>query len=158
MIGAGFASQWKHYHLLGIELHPSGTFQIGQNSHGLEFTVSHYQPKANMCHYPQRTIRKQKNDGLFRAAAPSGASTGIYEANELRDNGHEFHGKGVLKAVNNVNKIIAPALIKKNLCVTEQKAIDEFIVKELDGTPNKSEFQVLVCRDLVDWLQNFIMS
>ncbi|CAH8825321.1 unnamed protein product [Trichobilharzia szidati] len=88
--------------------------------------------------YPTVEVDVITNKGLFRAAAPSGASTGIYEANELRDNGQEFLGKGVLKAVNNVNKIIAPALIKKNLCVTEQTAIDEFIVKELDGTPNKT--------------------
>ncbi|VDP85285.1 unnamed protein product [Echinostoma caproni] len=75
--------------------------------------------------------------GLFRAAVPSGASTGIYEANEMRDNAREYMGKGVMKAVNNVNKIIAPALIRKNLCVTEQQAIDEFMVNELDGTMNK---------------------
>ncbi|CAL8106106.1 unnamed protein product [Calicophoron daubneyi] len=78
------------------------------------------------------------NRGLFRAAVPSGASTGIYEANELRDAAKDFHGKGVMKAVNNINKIIAPALIRKNLCVTEQHAIDEFMVKELDGTANKT--------------------
>lgn len=76
--------------------------------------------------------------GLFRAAVPSGASTGAYEAIEMRDFGREYHGKGVMKAVNNINKIIAPALIRKNLCVTEQHAIDEFMVNELDGTANKT--------------------
>ena len=53
--------------------------------------------------------------GLFRAAVPSGASTGIYEALELRDGiKSEHHGKGVMKAVHNVNSIIAPALIGKD--------------------------------------------
>ena len=53
--------------------------------------------------------------GLFRASVPSGASTGIYEALELRDGTKsEYHGKGVLKAVKNVNSIIAPALIGKD--------------------------------------------
>lgn len=51
---------------------------------------------------------------MFRAAVPSGASTGIYEALELRDGDKaQYHGKSVKKAVNNVNSIIAPALIAK---------------------------------------------
>lgn len=50
---------------------------------------------------------------MFRAAVPSGASTGIYEALEMRDKGSEYHGKGVLKAVNNVNTVTAPALVGK---------------------------------------------
>lgn len=83
--------------------------------------------------------------GLFRAAVPSGASTGIYEANELRDSGKDYHGKSVTKAVGNINKIIAPALIKKNYCVTEQAAIDNFMVKELDGTVNKSQWEREQC-------------
>nr|ADU33223.1 enolase [Clonorchis sinensis] len=88
--------------------------------------------------YPTVEVDLVTRKGLFRAAVPSGASTGIHEANEMRDSGPEYHGKGVMKAVNNVNKIIAPALIKKNLCVTEQHAIDEFMVTELDGTKNKT--------------------
>ncbi|GBG72746.1 hypothetical protein CBR_g12313 [Chara braunii] len=76
------------------------------------------------------------SDGAqYRAAVPSGASTGIYEALELRDGGKDFMGKGVLKAVSNVNDIIAPALIGKD--VTEQTAIDKFMVEELDGTQNE---------------------
>lgn len=52
------------------------------------------------------------NLGLFRAAVPSGASTGIYEALELRDNDKSmYHGKSVLKAISNVNDIIAPKLV-----------------------------------------------
>ncbi|CAH0395281.1 unnamed protein product [Bemisia tabaci] len=77
--------------------------------------------------------------GLFRAAVPSGASTGIHEALELRDNNkNAYLGKGVSKAVENVNKIIAPELLKANLEVTNQKEIDEFLLK-LDGTENKSK-------------------
>lgn len=76
--------------------------------------------------------------GVFRAAVPSGASTGIYEALELRDKDPKVHhGKGVLTAVANINDKIAPALIAKNFQVTDQKAIDEFMLG-LDGTENKS--------------------
>lgn len=77
--------------------------------------------------------------GSFRAAVPSGASTGIYEALELRDQEkNNYHGRGVLKAVDNVNKIIGPELIKKNFEVTQQKDIDNFMLK-LDGTENKAK-------------------
>jgi enolase len=77
--------------------------------------------------------------GIFRAAVPSGASTGIYEALELRDNVKgEHHGKGVNTAVNNINNIIAPALIQKGLDVTKQKEVDDFLL-HLDGTENKSK-------------------
>ncbi|XP_026816002.1 enolase isoform X1 [Rhopalosiphum maidis] len=79
------------------------------------------------------------NGPVFRAAVPSGASTGIYEALELRDNDKaNYLGKGVNTAVNNINNIIAPALIKAGLIVTEQRAIDDIMLK-LDGTPNKSK-------------------
>jgi len=73
--------------------------------------------------------------GLFRAAVPSGASTGHYEALELRDNDKSrFLGKGVLKAVSHVNDIISPKLIGKS--VLKQEEIDNFMI-ELDGTENK---------------------
>ena len=77
-------------------------------------------------------------NGVFgRAAVPSGASTGETEALELRDGDKErYGGKGVLKAVENVNKIIAPAL--KGANVFEQRAIDMKMLK-LDGTPTKSK-------------------
>eukprot|EP01112_Ceratiomyxa_fruticulosa_P019268 TRINITY_DN6288_c0_g1_i1.p1 TRINITY_DN6288_c0_g1~~TRINITY_DN6288_c0_g1_i1.p1 ORF type:complete len:467 (+),score=114.16 TRINITY_DN6288_c0_g1_i1:1275-2675(+) len=66
--------------------------------------------------------------GLFRAAVPSGASTGIYEALELRDNDKsKFKGKGVQKAVTNVNTIFAPEVIGKD--PREQKAIDDLLLK-----------------------------
>ena len=71
---------------------------------------------------------------LFRAAVPSGASTGIYEALELRDGGAEYMGKGVKKAVANINTVIGPALEGKD--PTAQKALDDLMVQELDGTQN----------------------
>lgn len=77
--------------------------------------------------------------GTFRAAVPSGASTGIYEALELRDKDPErFLGKGVLKAIENVNSIIGPALIAKNIDVTKQAEVDQMML-DLDGTENKTK-------------------
>ena len=71
-----------------------------------------------------------------RAAVPSGASTGIHEAVELRDDDKKkYGGKGVLKAVKNVNEIIAPALLGYD--VADQTGIDEMMI--LDGTPNKGK-------------------
>ncbi len=69
------------------------------------------------------------------AAVPSGASTGKKEALELRDNDSKFLGKGVTKAVYNVNEEIAPRIIGMN--ALDQEAIDEFLI-EIDGTPNKA--------------------
>lgn len=77
--------------------------------------------------------------GTFRAGVPSGASTGVHEAVELRDGDKsQYLGKGVLKAVDHVNKVIAPELLKAGLAVTDQSAIDNFLIK-LDGTPNKGK-------------------
>ena len=70
-----------------------------------------------------------------RAAVPSGASTGEFEATELRDGGEAWNGKGVMKAVGNVNGDIAAALVGAR--ATEQGAIDRTLI-DLDGTPNKS--------------------
>lgn len=70
-----------------------------------------------------------------RAIVPSGASTGEHEAVELRDGGSRYLGKGVSKAVDNVNTIIAPAII--GMDATEQRAVD-FALIDLDGTENKS--------------------
>ena len=76
-------------------------------------------------------------DGAFgRAAVPSGASTGTFEALELRDGGTSYMGKGVLTAVKNVNEIIAPALI--GMDASQQTALDERMLA-LDGTPNKDK-------------------
>jgi enolase len=71
-----------------------------------------------------------------RASVPSGRSRGMHEAFELRDGGKRYHGKGVLKAVRNVNEILAPAL--KGMDVTKQREIDELMI-ELDGTEDKSK-------------------
>ena len=76
-----------------------------------------------------------ENGVLGRAAVPSGASTGEHEAVELRDGGNDFMGKGVLKAVSNVNDTIAQHII--GVSVFEQNAIDQVMI-DLDGTPNKS--------------------
>ena len=77
------------------------------------------------------------DNGIFgRASVPSGASTGSNEAIELRDGGAKFMGKGVLRAVNNVNTKIAKALIGLN--VWEQYKIDQIMI-ELDETENKSD-------------------
>lgn len=70
------------------------------------------------------------------AMVPSGASTGKFEAIELRDGGKRYHGKGVLQAVNSVNEVIAPALI--GMDVLKQQAIDYKMIS-LDGTNNKSK-------------------
>jgi len=77
-------------------------------------------------------------DGSFgRAAVPSGASTGAYEAVELRDGDEKrFLGKGVMKAVTNINTVIAPALLDAD--ALDQAGIDGRLI-ELDGTPNKSK-------------------
>ncbi|MBE6991630.1 MAG: phosphopyruvate hydratase [Ruminococcaceae bacterium] len=72
---------------------------------------------------------------MGRAMVPSGASTGIHEACELRDGGEAYMGKGVEKAVENVNSEIAEAIIGMN--VLDQAAIDAVMI-ELDGTPNKT--------------------
>lgn len=76
-----------------------------------------------------------ENGIVATAIVPSGASTGEREALELRDGGTRFHGKGVLKAVENVNKIIAPKLIGKN--VSKQAEIDSLMIA-LDGTEFKT--------------------
>jgi enolase len=76
-----------------------------------------------------------ENGVLGRAAVPSGASTGEHEAVELRDGGKAFMGKGVLKAVENVNTKIAEAIV--GISVFEQNLIDKMMI-ELDGTANKS--------------------
>ena len=76
------------------------------------------------------------DDGSWgRAAVPSGASTGTLEAHELRDGSKEFNGKGVTKAVENVNKIISEALIGQD--ASDQENIDSTLI-QLDGTSNKN--------------------
>mmetsp|Transcript_10742 Transcript_10742/g.25493 ORF Transcript_10742/g.25493 Transcript_10742/m.25493 type:complete len:480 (-) Transcript_10742:274-1713(-) len=74
--------------------------------------------------------------GSFSAIVPSGASTGIYEAVELRDGGDAWMGKGVTKAVANINDVIAPALLGKD--PTDQSGLDQ-LMRDLDGTENKGK-------------------
>jgi len=73
--------------------------------------------------------------GVFRASVPSGASTGVYEAIELRDKDPKrFEGKGVLKAVKNINELIRPALLEKKVC--NQRELDILMIEVLDATKN----------------------
>jgi enolase len=74
--------------------------------------------------------------GMFRASVPSGASTGAYEAVELRDGGDRYLGKGVLNAVANVQDILGPAVL--GMDPVDQQAIDDKML-DLDGTPNKAK-------------------
>ncbi|MDD3264817.1 MAG: phosphopyruvate hydratase, partial [Dehalococcoidales bacterium] len=86
---------------------------------------------------PTLEVEVTTTGGVFgRAMVPSGASTGKYEAVELRDDDPgRYKGKGVLKAVNNVNSILGPAL--EGISVISQQEIDARMI-EMDGTPNKS--------------------
>ena len=78
-----------------------------------------------------------EDGSMGRAAVPSGASTGVHEAVELRDGDKSrFGGKGTLKAVDNVNNVIAPAL--EGMDALDQVAIDRAMIA-LDGTPNKAK-------------------
>lgn len=98
------------------------------------------------------------NQVMGRAAVPSGASTGQFEAVELRDGGDRYCGKGVLNAVNNVNDIIADEIIGMN--ALDQVAIDEAMIA-LDGTPNKGKLganailgvSIAVARAAADYLE-----
>lgn len=76
------------------------------------------------------------NGAMGRAAVPSGASTGAHEAVELRDGGNRYGGKGVRKAIENVNEALAPELLGMN--ATDQVAIDK-LLRDIDGTPNKGK-------------------
>ncbi len=86
--------------------------------------------------YPTIETTIESKNLSVRAAVPSGASTGTHEAVELRDNNSEFKGKGVNKAIQNVNKTIAPKLIGLN--AYEQNNIDQLMI-DIDGTSNKSK-------------------
>ena len=85
---------------------------------------------------PTLEVEVVTSEGAFgRAAVPSGASTGVHEAVELRDGGDKWMGKGVSKAVDNVNNIISDELF--GFDVTEQRLIDQ-VMLDIDGTENKS--------------------
>ncbi|MCE7793101.1 phosphopyruvate hydratase [Salipaludibacillus sp. CUR1] len=86
---------------------------------------------------PTVEVEVHVESGAFgRAIVPSGASTGEYEAVELRDGGDAWMGKGVSKAVENVNEVIAPELV--GFDALDQLGIDQLMI-ELDGTPNKAK-------------------
>ncbi|MEK7104124.1 MAG: hypothetical protein AAB842_01835, partial [Patescibacteria group bacterium] len=76
----------------------------------------------------------ETDGGLFKASVPSGTSTGKYEAFELRDNEARFFGKGVLRAVKNIEEKIAKEVLSKDF--SSQKELDDFLIK-LDATENK---------------------
>lgn len=99
------------------------------NIHGRQILDSRGNPTVEVDVYTSTGI-------VGRASVPSGASTGIHEAVELRDqDAHTFLGKGVLKAVQNVNNILSEEL--NGYCVTDQVKIDHRMI-EIDGTPNKA--------------------
>lgn len=86
---------------------------------------------------PTVEVEVHVESGAFgRAIVPSGASTGEYEAVELRDGGDAWMGKGVTKAIENVNEVIAPEIVGYD--ALDQLGIDQLMI-ELDGTPNKSK-------------------
>jgi enolase len=85
---------------------------------------------------PTLEVELETDFGKFFASVPSGASRGKYEAVELRDGGKRYLGKGVKKAIENINEVIAKKL--RGLDVTKQKEIDQALI-ELDGTENKSK-------------------
>ncbi|CAI4481048.1 AVB_G0025490.mRNA.1.CDS.1 [Saccharomyces cerevisiae] len=88
---------------------------------------------------PTVEVELTTEKGVFRSIVPSGASTGVHEALEMRDEDKsKWMGKGVMNAVNNVNNVIAAAFVKANLDVKDQKAVDDFLLS-LDGTTNKSK-------------------
>lgn len=85
--------------------------------------------------FPTVEAELTTEEGTFRAIVPSGASTGKYEALELRDGGQRYNGKGVSKAVGHINNTIGPALIGQN--AEDQFALDKLLVQDLDGSRNE---------------------
>ncbi|HUZ15932.1 MAG TPA: phosphopyruvate hydratase, partial [Gaiellaceae bacterium] len=94
--------------------------------------ISHVHARQVLDSRGNPTVEVEVNGG--RAIVPSGASTGVHEAVELRDGGPAWGGKGVARAVANVNGEIADAI--RGLDVMDQEALDRRLI-ELDGTPNK---------------------
>jgi len=98
------------------------------NVHGREIIDSRGNPTVE--------VDITTSDGAkFTASVPSGASTGIYEAAELRDGGSRYMGKGVLQAVENVNTMLKDAVM--GMDPADQRGVDDAMLK-VDGTPNKS--------------------
>jgi len=100
-------------------------------------SVSAYQRFDSRGNPTVKVLLKTQSDRVFESKVPSGASTGIYEALEMRDNDKvNYHGKSVFNAVDIVNKMIGPQVVGKS--VTDQKALDDLMLS-LDGTKNKSK-------------------
>uniref|UniRef100_A0A8B9HRD2 Beta-enolase n=1 Tax=Astyanax mexicanus TaxID=7994 RepID=A0A8B9HRD2_ASTMX len=117
-----------------------GQLVYRQNSHTMSITKIHAREILDSRGNPTVEVDLYTEKGRFRAAVPSGASTGVHEALELRDGDKgRYLGKGTQQAVDHVNKDLAPKLIEKKLSVVEQEKIDKFML-ELDGTENKSKF------------------
>jgi enolase len=116
----------------------SSTFNSGACAQSRSLTIVSMQAREIIDSRGNPTVEVDVHTekGMFRASVPSGASTGIHEAVELRDGGKRYLGKGVLKACKNVNEIIGPAL--RGMDVTSQTAIDEAMIA-LDGTHNKGK-------------------
>lgn len=86
---------------------------------------------------PSVEVDVYSGDHMGRFLVPSGASTGQFEAVELRDKDNRFHGKGVLQAIKNINESIAPKVIGRD--IFDQTGLDELMI-EMDGTPNKANY------------------
>mmetsp|Transcript_12666 Transcript_12666/g.41541 ORF Transcript_12666/g.41541 Transcript_12666/m.41541 type:complete len:458 (+) Transcript_12666:61-1434(+) len=112
----------------------TSTVRAGRR-HASSITAIHGRQIIDSRGNPTVEVDVTTTDGLFRASVPSGASTGAYEAVELRDGGSLFMGKGCLTAVKNVNEVLGPALL--GMDPTDQQKIDEAMFA-LDGTPNKA--------------------
>lgn len=110
----------------------------------MKFKIEHVYARQILDSRGNPTIEVEVRAGNAKgiACAPSGASKGKMEALELRDGGREFHGKGVRKAIENVEKIISPAI--KGMDVREQEKIDEKMI-EIDATKNKSLLGANAC-------------
>ncbi|XP_046360016.2 enolase-like [Haliotis rufescens] len=113
--------------------------EVSKSSNKMPITTLHARQIFDSRGNPTVEVDLRNENGLFRAAVPSGASTGIYEALEMRDKDPKaYHGKGVSKAVSNVNDLIAKEFIGKDIDLKDQKAVDDLLLK-LDGTENKSK-------------------
>jgi len=86
--------------------------------------------------YPTVAVRVYTKTGSFLNLVPSGASTGVHEALELRDSNHRYSGKGVQQAVKNVNDVISKKVVGMN--PEDQSSVDKIMI-ELDGTENKEK-------------------
>jgi len=113
-------------------------FPVVKRSFATKFSAIRAREVLDSRGFPTVEAEVVTQKGDFRSIVPSGASTGIFEALELRDGDKgRYKGKGVLKAVENVNKIIAPALLSSKLDLANQSEIDRFMVEELDGSKNE---------------------